>query len=81
MQTEVTKLKTTIPELRKRRINNRLDEVEKRIRELKRQSSGTHLIKATKKNGKEEDHENHSIPRTKMKTFSKGKATERLKAC
>ena len=53
MQTEVTKLKTTIPELRKRRINNRLDEVEKRIRELKRQSSGTPLIKATKKNGKE----------------------------
>lgn len=53
MQTEVTKLKNTIPELRKRRINNRLDEVEKRIRELKRQSSRTHPIKATKKNGKE----------------------------
>ena len=28
-----------------------------------------------------EDHENHSIPRTKMKTFSKGRAIERSKAC
>ena len=55
MQTEVTKLKNTIPELRKRRINNRLDEVEKRIRELK--DKIVELIQSKqqkrKKNGKE----------------------------